>query len=505
VLSDFIAWGVDAYPADRYAVIFWDHGSGWSGFGGDESTTDHDQLAIREIQQGLEDGMVRAGLDYVDLIGFDACLMATYEVALAMSPLGNYLLASEELEPGHGWDYESFAALRDDPALGPVKLGMAVMDGFRDQAVAQRTASDITLSLTDLQQLGDLESAVTELASQLTGDLDITAPHVGRQRQSALRFADVPDPGQAINLVDLGDLATRLAQGYAPVQGTTTRILDALDAAVVARIAGPLSEDARGLSIYFPPQRKYYDDGYDRLAEIGHWRGFLQGYYDMGESGSFVPPRFSNQDGLADAELFDDGIVIYGDLAAAGAANVAEATVGYGVVDDIDGVVYLLGDEPASYTDTFVDGFWDYTALTMTQGASASYLYTSFKLTETGDISLTIPFTYQAPGGFAPDYALLVYILTPNFTVLQETYYLITAAGPGELTPQPGASLDPLVLIIDQAGDLVWDYASDDRFDPTLGFDLVFETLPAGISAYTELVIADFADNSDYVYVTFEM
>ncbi len=501
VLSDFIAWGVDAYPADRYAVIFWDHGGGWSGFGGDESTADHDQLGVREIQQGLQDGMQRAGVEYVDLVGFDACLMATYEVALALRPMANYLLASEELEPGHGWDWERFAVLRDDPKRGPVDLGMAVLDGFRAQAVAEGTAADITLSLTDLQELEELEAAVTELAGQIQVDLDVAAPHVGRQREATRRFADAPDPGQATNLLDLGDLAARLAQGYEPLQGVSTRILDALDAAVVARVAGPMREEATGLSIYFPPQRKYYDERYGDLAEVRDWRGFLQGYYDMGESGSFVPPAFTNPDHLADFEVFADGIALYGDLAAEGAANLAEATVSYGVVDDVEGVVYLLGDEPATYTNTLVDGFWDYTVLTITQDARFSYLYTSIEETEIGDFSLTIPFAYQAPGALEPDYALLVYIVSPDGFVLQETYYLISEAGPGELTPQPGASLEPLVLIIDQNGDYQWGFASDDSFDPTLPFELAFEELPVGISGYAELAIADFADNGDYVYV----
>lgn len=505
VLSDFIAWGVDAYPADRYAVVFWDHGNGWTGFGGDESTADHDSLAVREIQQGLADGLSRAGLDYVDVIGFDACLMATFEVALALRPMGNYLLASEELEPGHGWDWESFSVLRDDPTSDPVKLGMTVIDGYRAHAVASRTAADVTLSLTDLQELDELEDAVAELAGQLGGELATVASHIGRQRQSALRFSDAPDPGQATNLVDLGDLAARMAQGYAPAQATSARIIDALDAAVVARMAGPLRADARGLSIYFPPQRKYYDPGYDALAEVASWRAFLQGYYDMGESGSFIPPTFTNVDGLADAELLDEGVAIYGDLAPDGAANVAEATVGYGVSDEIAGLVYLLGDEPANYTATFVDGFWDYTALTMTQDASFSYLYTSIEVTDTGDISLTIPFAYQSPGAPELDYALLVYILAPDFSVLQETYYLVTAAGPGELTPEPGSTLTPLVLVLDLDGNLEWDFATDGSFDPTAGFDLAFTELPAGVIAYVELMVADFAGNADYVWVEFEM
>jgi hypothetical protein len=220
----------------------------------------------------------------------------------------------------------------------------------------------------------------------------------------------------------------------------------------------------------------------------------------MGESGTFTPPTFTNPDRLADIELFDDGLAIYGDLSAEGAANLAEATIGYGIVDDEEGVVYLLGDEPASYTSTLVDGFWDYTVLTIEQGASFSYLYTSIDITPTGELSLSIPFAYQAPDALEPDYLLLEYIVAPDGVVLEETYYLISDAGPGELTPEPGAIMDPLVMIIDQDGEIVWGFASEDRFDPTLDFDLAFEEVGIGVTAYVELLISDFAGNEDYVY-----
>lgn len=60
--------------------------------------------------------------------------------------------------------------------------------------------------------------------------------------------------------------------------------------------------------------------------------------------------------------------------------------------------------------------------------------------------------------------------------------------------------MDPLVILIDQPGELVWGFASDDSFDPTLDFDLAFEEVPVGVTAYVELLISDFAGNQDYVY-----
>src|SRR5690606_22703317 len=133
-LADFIAYGLENYPADRGALDVWDHGGAWPGFGPDDS---HGVvLTLPEIAQGLQGGLARAGRQELTMIGFDACLMATYEVAMITRPFGEYLLASEELEPGHGWDYAALRVLRDDPSTDPVTLGRAIADGFQAQAAA---------------------------------------------------------------------------------------------------------------------------------------------------------------------------------------------------------------------------------------------------------------------------------------------------------------------------------------------------------------------------------
>lgn len=54
---------------------------------------------------------ITGGRFKLDIIGFDACLMAMYEVGSTLAPYGHYLLGSELLEPGHGWDYASLAGI----------------------------------------------------------------------------------------------------------------------------------------------------------------------------------------------------------------------------------------------------------------------------------------------------------------------------------------------------------------------------------------------------------
>ena len=133
VLAEFIELGLDEFPADKTALFLWDHGAGWPGMGPDE-TDGYDILTLDEMRDGIEDGLEAAGVEKFDIIGMDACLMASYEVAHAVNGLTDYLLASEELEPGHGWDYRSLSILSAQAEVKPLELGRAIVDGFENQA-----------------------------------------------------------------------------------------------------------------------------------------------------------------------------------------------------------------------------------------------------------------------------------------------------------------------------------------------------------------------------------
>ena len=106
-LTDFINWSTTNHAADNYALVIWDHGGGLSGIAWDD-TDGHDNLTISEIKAGIENSAAFSSSNSLDLIGFDACLMQTYEVGLEMAPIADVMVASQETEPGDGWDYQAF-------------------------------------------------------------------------------------------------------------------------------------------------------------------------------------------------------------------------------------------------------------------------------------------------------------------------------------------------------------------------------------------------------------
>lgn len=156
-LSDFIVWGKQNYPADRYILLLWDHGGGpVYGFGYDEYQTFSSTLTIDEMQLALRNGGV-----FFDMIGMDCCLMSSLEVCCAMYNYCDYMLLSEDFEPGCGWQHtEWLSALANDPAIPTPELAKIAIDSSILACENERGSKDtMTLALIDEANLNLLYPA----------------------------------------------------------------------------------------------------------------------------------------------------------------------------------------------------------------------------------------------------------------------------------------------------------------------------------------------------------
>ena len=124
-LADFISWGAENYPANRYILIFWDHGAGpVYGFGYDEHQSEDSVLTIDEIQTAIR----QSGI-YFDIIGMDSCIMSSLELCCAMYNYCDYMILSEDFESGYGWSYTGWLnALSDNTSISSEELGKIIVD-----------------------------------------------------------------------------------------------------------------------------------------------------------------------------------------------------------------------------------------------------------------------------------------------------------------------------------------------------------------------------------------
>ena len=281
-LAGFITDGITSFPAAHYALVISDHGASWPGVGPDESAADG-VMDLAEIQWGIATGLAEAGVERLDLLGFDACLMATYEVATAMAPFADRLVASSEVEPGLGWDYHALQLLADFPDASADDLGTALLDNYVSDDVP-----GYTLALLDLTQMPLLDEAMASFTSALSASTVRVAPDVGRTLENNPGYGRSPDPNQDFYMTDLGALVATIGIEALDVSDQADGVLVALNDVVVDKVSGPDAEESSGLSIYFPPSQELSDGGYATIPENpSGWLDFLVAYYDAGER---IPP-----------------------------------------------------------------------------------------------------------------------------------------------------------------------------------------------------------------------
>ena len=146
-LSDFIGWGTSTYPADRYMLLFWNHGAGpVYGFGYDEFQNDYAALTLDEIQAALKQN---ANVHF-DMIGMDCCLMSSMETCYVLQPYCDYAVLSEDFEPGIGWSYKNWLnMLEQNPSVSTVELGTTIVDNMMQAVSSDPENGDATLALID--------------------------------------------------------------------------------------------------------------------------------------------------------------------------------------------------------------------------------------------------------------------------------------------------------------------------------------------------------------------
>lgn len=325
---------------DQRFLVFWDHGNTYFGFGGD-SNFNEDSLDMDEIANAFDGS--QAGI--FDLIGFDACLMATVEVAKVIEPHGRYMIASEELEPGHGWLWSAVVeAFAEEDSI--VEAGKRMVDNFVLD-VHDSPSTGKTLSLLDLGEYGNLTAALDPVISTLSGRvLDSQELAKGLiAAETGVRSYAVSHRSDYRASMDLMHF-TRLLADHLPDTGMEAdldRLIEAIDRFVVHSAHDGTKPDSHGVAIDAPENT---DARYSAYKVSDAWRDFQSVYQDF-RLADEEPPVIETEHW--DAE---------GTLAAVRDRYLASVTTMYGFVQPIeseDGTVedffMVVAEEEAHATE----------------------------------------------------------------------------------------------------------------------------------------------------------
>ena len=238
-LVDFIRFCAKNYPANRYMLIFWDHGGGAiSGFGYDQNN--RGSMTLDKIHAALKS----AGVKF-DFIGFDACLMGTLETAVVTEPYADYLIASEESEPGCGWYYTNWLTkLSNNTSIGTVELSKTLIDDFNNVCKKNYPGCNTTLSIIDLAEFaGTVPKAFNAFSGELSDKLDASEyKQVADARSDAREFGT----SAKVNHIDVIDFAGKIGTKKAKA------LIEALSGCIKYNRTSASMANSYGLSIYFP-------------------------------------------------------------------------------------------------------------------------------------------------------------------------------------------------------------------------------------------------------------
>ena len=245
-LGAFIKWCAANYPADRYGLICWDHGGGTlSGYGYDEKYPNSGSITADELPKALAEGGCK-----FDFIGFDACLMATLETAIACEPYADYLIASEETEPGYGWYYTNWLAqLSQNSSADTLSFGKTLADTFV-QDNQQKRGGSTTLSIIDLAELsGTVPESFSKFSAalaQMAGSQNYR--QVANARASSREFGT----SSGIDQIDLITFCDKLGNTE------SQQFAEVLRSIVKYNVTSRDMTNSRGVSIYFPYRKMRY-------------------------------------------------------------------------------------------------------------------------------------------------------------------------------------------------------------------------------------------------------
>lgn len=269
-LTNLINWAAASNPAQHYGLVVWDHGGGLSGTCWDDSSNG-DNLTLSEFRSAVD----ASNVDHFGFIGFDACLMGMTEQAFDLASLADVMVASQELEPGDGWDYDVFLnQLKANPSMTPEQLAASIVTSYAPQYAGQ---ADITLAATRLAGMASLETSLDTFVARALA-LPASSADWTNMRTAAQHCREFPSGGG----YDYADLGQFMGQVAGLVTDSTLRtaalnVETALNNAVF-QTAGSVGE-ATGLSIYLPygstPVDSTYTQANDQFLAHVDWDNFL--------------------------------------------------------------------------------------------------------------------------------------------------------------------------------------------------------------------------------------
>lgn len=241
-ITEFIKKAVAQAPADRYVLVLWDHGGGSiHGYGDSQNLS-----SVIDIQEAIKNSGV-----HFDIIGYDACLMATLDSAYSLKDYADYYVASEETEDGYGWDYKKIMeTVAANKSISSRDLAVRITEVYQERYINDPTH---TLSVIDLSKIEAVKTAYENYTNAMNSNISAQGTGLNAwvdfndARKKVDHYAEYADSEYL--LVDLKDLVSLSSNG-----NNDFDLIEAINNAVISNKSGRAT--SYGISIFMP---YYYD------------------------------------------------------------------------------------------------------------------------------------------------------------------------------------------------------------------------------------------------------
>ncbi|HNW43293.1 MAG TPA: clostripain-related cysteine peptidase, partial [Elusimicrobiales bacterium] len=267
---NFVKWAQATYPAKKYMLVLWNHGAGWiksvrsldatKGISYDDETNNH----ITTPQMGL----MMQSIGKIAVYGSDACLMQMPEVNYELKDYVEYIVGSEETEPGDGYTYDLLLGpLAKNPTMSALELGKLAVNAYADHYGTE----DHTQSLVSGAAMNGLVAPVNAFVQAAMAANEKALIKTAMSGTQAYAYPENKDLWHFLSLYAASSKSAGVKTAAKNLQNYLTGNL------VMLNRTNSNYSDSHGLAIYMP---NYVKSSYAALAwaKAAQWDEFIAWY-----------------------------------------------------------------------------------------------------------------------------------------------------------------------------------------------------------------------------------
>ena len=330
-LVDCMKWAATEYPAKHYALVLWNHGIGavdsivGKTVNSSELFVFNPGTGLLELNRGinflehftedndhekrgicfsdtystyitnhkLEIALQRISTEAlngnkIDILAFDACLMAMIEIASLAAPYASIMVGSQEVELGTGWPYEKILKLVAQEPLTPADFAQHIVLSYHDYY--QSITKDFTQSALDLTYISELENNILQFAILTSPLLKNPTYQLLNKFIKTCKSKKLCTAFSEPSYIDLYHFYKNLLDGINVLKSPSALpaefirefealLVDGLQLIkkiVIKNSVGKNLEKAHGVSIYFPSYKVHSSYTNTSFGARTGWLNFLQ-------------------------------------------------------------------------------------------------------------------------------------------------------------------------------------------------------------------------------------